>query len=62
MRVGFIGLGTMGAGMALNLLKGGFKLTVTDLRKEAAERHIANGARTCLGHTGCTISRGATPR
>ena len=44
MRVGFIGLGTMGAGMALNLLKGGFKLTVTDLRKEAAERHIANGA------------------
>lgn len=44
MRVGFIGLGTMGAGMALNLLKGGFSLTVTDLRREAADRHVANGA------------------
>jgi len=44
MRVGFIGLGTMGAGMANNLQKGGFKITVTDLRREAAEKHIANGA------------------
>lgn len=44
MRVGFIGLGTMGAGMAANLQKGGFQITVTDLRKEAAAKHLANGA------------------
>ncbi len=45
MRVGFIGLGTMGAGMANNLQqKGGYKITVTDLRQEAAAKHIANGA------------------
>ena len=45
MRVGFIGLGTMGAGMANNLQqKGGYQVTVTDLRQEAAAKHIAQGA------------------
>jgi len=44
MRIGFIGLGTMGAGMAANLQKGGFAITVHDLRREAAERHLAAGA------------------
>ncbi len=45
MRVGFIGLGTMGAGMANNLQqKGGYRITVTDLRKEAAAKHLAAGA------------------
>jgi len=44
MQVGFIGLGTMGAGMAANLQKGGYKLVVHDIRKEAAERHLAAGA------------------
>ena len=38
MRVGFVGLGTMGAGMAANIQKGGYKITVTDLRQEAAAR------------------------
>ena len=36
MNVGFIGLGTMGAGMASNLEKGGYKLVVHDARKEVA--------------------------
>ena len=45
MRVGFIGLGTMGASIALNAMKGGFALTVHDMRKEAGAPHIKAGAR-----------------
>ena len=44
MQVGFIGLGTMGARMAANLQKAGYKLVVHDLRKDAAAPHIAAGA------------------
>ena len=43
MRVGFIGLGTMGAHMALNARKGGHDLTVNDLRRDAAAPHLAAG-------------------
>jgi 3-hydroxyisobutyrate dehydrogenase len=43
-QVGFIGLGTMGAHMARNLQKGGYRLIVNDVRKAAAEEHLANGA------------------
>lgn len=45
MHVGFIGLGTMGASIALNAMKGGFALTVHDVRKEAAQPHIEGGAK-----------------
>ncbi|MEN9783381.1 MAG: hypothetical protein RJA24_724 [Pseudomonadota bacterium] len=34
----------MGASIALNAMKGGFALTVHDVRKEAAEPHIKGGA------------------
>ena len=44
MRVGFIGLGTMGAGMASNLVKAGYELVVHDARKEAAEPFLNNRA------------------
>ncbi|HET7157560.1 MAG TPA: NAD(P)-dependent oxidoreductase [Burkholderiales bacterium] len=44
MKVGFIGLGTMGASMALNVRKAGHELTVYDLRREAAEPHLKAGA------------------
>jgi 3-hydroxyisobutyrate dehydrogenase len=44
MKVGFIGLGTMGDGMAANLRKGGYDLVVNDIRQEAAKPHIATGA------------------
>src|SRR3954467_7910741 len=44
MQVGFIGLGTMGARMAGNLQKAGYKLVVNDLRKESAASHITAGA------------------
>ncbi len=44
MRVGFIGLGNMGGPMALNMIKAGHTLTVYDVRREAAEPHLAAGA------------------
>jgi len=44
-RVGFIGVGHMGAGMAANLIKKGFALTVMAHRsREAVEALIAQGA------------------
>ena len=44
MKVGFIGLGMMGKGMAANLQKAGHQLIVYDLRRAAAEPYLANGA------------------
>ncbi|MCA8928387.1 MAG: NAD(P)-dependent oxidoreductase [Alphaproteobacteria bacterium] len=44
MKVGFIGLGTMGGGMASNLQKAGHELVVHDLARQLADRHIAAGA------------------
>ena len=44
MKIGFIGLGTMGASMAANLQKAGHELVVHDIRRAAAERHLAAGA------------------
>lgn len=44
MRVGFIGLGIMGASMASNLQKAGHALSVHDIRRQAAVSHLASGA------------------
>ena len=48
MQAGFIGLGTMGASMAANLLKGlkarGDTLVVHDIRREAGRQHLRDGA------------------
>ena len=44
MKVGFIGLGVMGGPMALNLIKAGHELVVTDIDRAKAEPHIARGA------------------
>jgi 3-hydroxyisobutyrate dehydrogenase len=44
MRVGFIGLGTMGASMASNLQRGGYDLVVHDVRPDAGAAHLALGA------------------
>lgn len=46
-KIGFIGLGEMGALMAKNLVKAGHKLFVFDIRKEAAEEFIRLGAKAC---------------
>ena len=43
MKVGFIGLGTMGGGMALNIRKGGYDMVVHDINRDAAKRHIDAG-------------------
>jgi 3-hydroxyisobutyrate dehydrogenase-like beta-hydroxyacid dehydrogenase len=42
--IGFIGLGTMGAHMAANLQKAGYRLVVNDLRRASADRFIEGGA------------------
>jgi len=44
MKIGFIGLGTMGASMAANLQKSQYKLVVNDMRKAAADGAVAAGA------------------
>jgi len=43
-KLGFIGLGTMGASLASNLQKAGYDLVVHDVGRQVAERHIAAGA------------------
>jgi len=45
MKVGFVGLGVMGAPMALNILKGGHELTVYDKSPEAVARLVQAGAK-----------------
>lgn len=44
MKVGFIGLGTMGSSMALNTIKGGYDLVVHDINRDAAGPHLEAGA------------------
>jgi 3-hydroxyisobutyrate dehydrogenase-like beta-hydroxyacid dehydrogenase len=44
MKIGFIGVGTMGAFMASNLQSAGHALIVNDVRRDAAARHVAAGA------------------
>jgi 3-hydroxyisobutyrate dehydrogenase len=43
MKVGFIGIGTMGGHMALNVRKGGHDVTVHDMREAAAGPHLKAG-------------------
>ena len=43
MKVGFIGLGRMGQGMARNLLKSGVQLVVFDVSPEATQQLVDAG-------------------
>ncbi len=45
MRVGFIGLGNMGSGMAANLLKAGHEVTAFNRTSSKAEPLVKQGAR-----------------
>ena len=45
--VGFIGLGVMGRPMALNLIKGGYRLRVYGRRKETTDPLVEAGATAC---------------
>jgi len=44
MKVGFIGLGTMGASMALNIRAASYDIVVSDIRREAGAPHLQAGA------------------
>ena len=43
-KVGVIGLGNMGSAVAKNILRANFPLTIHDIRKEAGDKLIADGA------------------
>ena len=43
MKVGFVGIGTMGASMALNVRKAGYDVVVNDMREAAAAPHLKAG-------------------
>lgn len=43
MKIGFIGLGIMGKPMAKNLLKAGYDVVVSDLKKESVDEVVAAG-------------------
>ncbi|HUZ76340.1 MAG TPA: NAD(P)-dependent oxidoreductase [Chloroflexota bacterium] len=45
MKIGFIGLGTMGHHMANSLQRGGYELVVNDVRREVAQPHLDAGAK-----------------
>ena len=47
-KIGFIGLGTMGKWMALNMLKAGFPLTVYDVAPKAVKFLTGQGARAAI--------------
>jgi len=47
-KLGFIGLGAMGQPMSRRLLEAGYKLVVYDLRKEAVQAVVAQGAEEAL--------------
>jgi 3-hydroxyisobutyrate dehydrogenase len=55
--VALLGLGTMGAGMAANLLKAGFPLAVYNRSRAKAEVFAAQGA--CVADTPADAARGA---
>lgn len=56
-RTGFIGLGNMGQGMALNLQRKGFALSVHDVRRAPVDALVAAGAQD--GGTVAGVTRGA---
>jgi len=45
-KIAFIGLGNMGAPMAVNLIKAGHELTVYDLNKEVVDKVVKAGAKS----------------
>ncbi len=45
MRYGYIGLGNLGGHLAASLLRHGFDVTVNDMNRKLAERHVAAGGK-----------------
>src|SRR3954470_23613313 len=48
-RVGVIGLGSMGGGVAKSLLRAGFPVRVCDVRPEVVQSLVDDGAVACAG-------------
>src|ERR1700735_4079412 len=46
-KVGFVGLGAMGMGMATQLLKKGFQVAAVDAREDVKERWTSAGGEWC---------------
>ena len=61
--IGFIGLGAMGRGMALNCAKKGFKLVVHDVRPEPVKELVSAGARAAAspGESGPPVFQSLSP-
>lgn len=58
-KIGFIGVGVMGAPMVENLMKNGFEVAVYARRPEAAEKLVAAGAAFCDSIAACAAGRDA---
>ena len=58
MKVGFIGLGQMGAGIAANLITAGHEVTVYNRSIEKTEPLVARGARAAKRRRRCVPRRG----
>ena len=50
MKVGFVGIGNMGFGMAANVLKAGFEVNAFDLKQDTLERFRAIGGGVCVSN------------
>ena len=59
MKYGYVGLGHLGANLAMNLVKAGYEVTVTDLNKDNAKKLIAAGDFICKVLGRPTLSRAA---
>ena len=46
--IGVVGLGAMGKGMASSLRRAGYKIYVTDVRKEVADEFVKDGGIACV--------------
>ncbi len=60
--VAYLGLGTMGSGMASNLLKAGYKLTVWNRSAEKCEPFARKGARVADTATSLREQQGYAKR
>ncbi|MFZ2207633.1 MAG: NAD(P)-binding domain-containing protein, partial [Porticoccaceae bacterium] len=65
MKIGFVGLGNMGNAIAVNLIKAGHKLVISDLARELQSNLELQGAKWCndlarLG-AGCEVVFTALP-
>ncbi|TDF98701.1 NAD(P)-dependent oxidoreductase [Paenibacillus piri] len=49
-KIGFCGIGNMGPGMVKNLMKAGHDLTVFDIRQEAVDALVKEGAKAASDH------------